>query len=244
MAFTVRDLATQALREINVVAARETPSAADAEDARVALNDILDQYAAERLAIFTITRSTAAVGGSNQTFIIGVGGTITRQPPVWIDHINALDTSVTPNIEYPMTELTDDAYAEYRQKGMTTSGFPQYWYQRRELIAVAGALRLMVTVFPLPTNNYTVVVYAPEAVTVFNSLSDDLILPPGYKRMLVTNLAVELARQHSRNVTPELMQAATQSKAVVKAANQTLSDMSFDGALMGNGGGWDIRTGP
>lgn len=244
MAFTVRDLATQALREINVVAARETPSAADAEDARVALNDLRDQWAAERLAIFTITRSTAVVTASNQTFQIGVGGTITRIPPVWIDHMAALDTSVTPNIEYPMTELTDDAYAGYAYKGQFTSSFPQYWHARRDLIATLGSLRLVVSVFPIPTINWTAVVYAPEAVAEFASLSDDLILPPGYKRMLVTNLALELARQHSRNATPELMQAAMQSKAVVKAANQTLRDMSFDGALLGGGVGWDIRTGP
>lgn len=241
---TVLDVVAASLREIGVIAARETPSAADAEDGRLALNNLLDQWAAERLQIFTIKRNTAVIGALQASFTIGLGASVNRQPPAYIDHINRLDITTTPNTEYPLTPLTDDAWAGLVLKDQTAP-FPTAWHSRRQDQAVAGFLQIVVNVWPVPTASWTVVVYAPLAVQEFASLFDAVILPPGYRRLLVKSLACELAPSYGRQPDPMLVQQAREAKAVVKAANSVLSDLSFErGALIGNGGGtYSIYTG-
>jgi hypothetical protein len=89
------------------------------------------------------------------------------------------------------------------------------------------------------------VLYAPAAVSEFAGLSTAISLPPGYRRMLVKNLAVDLAPSYEKEVSSALYEAAVEAKAVVKRANRRLVDMCFDpGALVQGGGGltYDIYT--
>jgi hypothetical protein len=88
---TAADLIRISLRTLGVLAAEETPSAAEQSDALETLNDMLDSWAGERLALFATLRSThtLTVGLSPQT--IGSGGTFNTTRPVRID-----GASITP----------------------------------------------------------------------------------------------------------------------------------------------------
>jgi len=99
-----------ALQDLGVLAAGETPSAEDSTFALEALNRLVDQWAAERLMMYTITRKTWTITASDGEYTVGDGGDIDIDPrPVHIEEVRLIDTSPTPDAEYPLARLTPDA---------------------------------------------------------------------------------------------------------------------------------------
>src|SRR2546425_1105764 len=121
MSITVADLITAAFRRINVVQPGEVPTAEDQADAFLRLNDLMDQWQAERLQIFTVTRTTWAMVSGTRDYAVG------GARPVFIDHVNYQDTSLSPVLERPLVSLTDDAWAAVPLKTLT-SPLPGYYY--------------------------------------------------------------------------------------------------------------------
>jgi hypothetical protein len=75
-------------------------------------------------------------------------------------------------------------------------------------------------------------------VSEFTAISDTIALPPGYRRFMRTNLAKELASAFDSPLTPDIQQAAAESKADVKRANERLMDLSSGvaGLIFGGAG--------
>ncbi len=184
---TVGDVITASLKDLGVLAAGEVPTAQDSADCLDGLNRLIDQWAAERLMIYTETRTTWTIVSGTQTYTVGVGGTVNIAWPSYIEHVNFQDTSVTPTLEYQMQPLTDDAWSKLPQRTLQ-SPFPTCWY-----FDYAFPLANL-SLWPVPTSSTLQgVIYAPTAVTQFTSTATTISLPPGYWRMLVKNLAAEMA---------------------------------------------------
>jgi hypothetical protein len=236
---TAGDVVSAALRELGVLAAGETATADDSADGLSALNRLIDQWAAERLRIYTVTRTVWTLTSGTGQYAVGPGLAVNVVRPVYVDHVNFQDTSTSPDTEYPLDKLTEDAWAGIRYKAQTST-FPTSWYYNPTY--TAGALDL----WPVPTSTTLQgVLYAPAAVAQFAALTTAVSLPPGYEEMLVTALAIRLSPSYGRRVSPELREAAQEAEAVVKRANVRLSDLSVDaGALIQGGrGSYDIRRG-
>jgi hypothetical protein len=242
MATTVRDIATSALQEIGVLASGETATAADAAAGLSTLNDLMDQWAAERLIIYTTTRTTWTIAASTQNYTLGTGGTINVARPVYIDHVNFIDTSPDTDVEYQLQPLTDDAWSRIPIKDLTST-FPTCWYYNPTF--PLGTLQL----WPIPTSStLTGVLYAPQAVAEFADLDASVSLPPGYRRMLIKNVAVCLCPQYERDPRQDLKLDAIETKAVVKRSNKRLMDMTIEAGALVQGQNsrytYDINTGP
>lgn len=239
---TALDLITAALVDLNVTAAGEVVPAADALLALTALNRLIDQWAAERLEIYSIARTTWTIVSGTAAYTVGTGGTVNIARPVFVDHVNFIDTSPSPDMEYQLTPLTDDAYSKLPQRDLTSSFPSSYYYNPTYPL---GAL----TFWPVPTSSTLLgAIYAPTAVTQIASLATTVALPPGYSRMIVKNLAVELAPSYARQVDQTLVDQASKAVAIVKRANKRLADLGFDlGALVQGQGGmyaYNIYSGP
>ncbi len=236
---TVLDEISAALKEIGVLSAGETASAEDAADAFAALNRMIDQWAAERLDIYSITRTTWTIVSGTQAYTVGLTGTVVIARPVFLQAVQFRDTSTSPVVELPLTPLSDAAYAGITLKA-GTSTYPTSWYYNPT--HPLGAL----TLFPTPTSTTLQgVLYAPAALARYTALSDLVTLPPAYEEFLVTHLAMRLATPFGRQIDPSLRERAMEAKAIVKRSNRRLTDMTFDHALVGNGSGsWSILSGP
>lgn len=239
---TVLTIVSQALRELNVLAAGETPTADEAEDGRIALNDLVDQWAAEELQIYSTTRTTWSLVSGTAAYTVGTGGTVNIVRPVYIDHVDFIDTTADPDLEYSsLTRLTGDDYSRIAQKALT-SPQPQAWYYNPTF--PLGTL----TFWPVPTaSGLQGAIYAPTAVPEFAALTTTVSLPPGYRRMIVKNLALELAPSYAKTqVNPLLVKQAGEAIASVKRANTQLMDLSFDPGSLIQGTGrfsYDINRG-
>lgn len=234
----VRDIVADALREIGVLAAGEVASAEDSLSGLSALNRLIDQWASERLMIYRVQRTTFAITSGTGSYDIGAGQTINRSRPVYVDSVHTFDTSAASPTENPLVGLTDSAYALLPDKTQTATE-PMYYYY--DPVYPYSAVKL----WPVPTGTtLTGVLYAPIQVAEFTSLDTAISLPPGYRRMLVKNLALEMAPSYTRPVTPVLAEQAIDSKAAVKRMNHRMADLSVDaGALVQGGPVYDIRFG-
>lgn len=238
---TASDICASALQEINVLAAGETMSAEDGQAALDALNLLLDQYSAMKLAIpYPQTRTTFTITSGTQTYLVGAGQVINRARPVYVNHIYYQDTSITPTQEYTMDPLTDDSFSLLPQKTLAAT-VPTYWYYNPTF--PDGT----VTLWPVPTKTTLQgVMYAPTGLTEFTALTDSLSLPPGWKRALVKNLAADLAGSYGREVDQGLATDAAESLQAVKVSNFRQLDMRLDAGSMGGDilYGWNIKVGP
>ncbi len=236
---TVRSLATASLVEIGVLAAGETMVTADATTALDALNALVDQFKAERLQIHTTTRTVWSIVASTQDYTLGTGGTINVARPVYIAHVALQDTTDSPVSEAPLNEMTDAAWQAVSQKTVTSPEPTDYYYNPTYPL---GTLSL----YPTPTGTTLQgVLYAPAAIAEFATLDTSVALPPGYRRMLIKNLALELCAPYDRQPTALLVRQALEATQVVKRSNVRPVDMVFSpDALIGGGkGSFDIRTG-
>jgi hypothetical protein len=158
---------------------------------------------------------------------------------VYIEDVNYVDNSVSPALEIDLGMLlTEQEYQAIPVKSLTGSRpAAAYWNPTFPL----GTL----IPWPIPTDaNLLWAIYYAEAVEEFATINDLVALPPGYRRMLTTNLAVELLDDYSRQAPPLLVRAAADSKAVVKRSNERLRLLQFSPeALPGASWGFSIRTG-
>lgn len=226
---TVLDVITAALLDLGVLSEGEEPTAAQADQALKRLNRLLDQWKSEPLTIYTVTRTTFTITSGVETYAVGSGSTVNIARPVLnqVQHIKFQDTAVTPTQEYDLGDLlTDDQYAAIPIKDQEST-LPQKAYYNPTY--PTGTI----TFWPVPTSSTLQgVVYVLTAVPQFSATSDSVALPPGYQRMLETNLAKELAPSFNRQLSPDLRQMADESKAAVKRSNTKLTDMRFETAAL------------
>ena len=226
---TVRDVITSALQELGIIAAGEDAPAEDTTYGLSSLNDLLDQWAAERLQIYARTRTTWSIVASTRDYTVGTGGDVNIARPVYIDDVQFEDQSPTDPVEYRLSKLTDDAWARVPIKTLE-SALPTSWYYNPTF--PLGALSFWPT--PTSTTLYGVI-YHPTAVTEFSSLDTAISLPPGYRRMLIKQLALDMASAYERQPSQGLMEDARESKAVVKRANRRLTDLQIESAALIHG---------
>jgi len=236
---TALDLCESALKEIGALAASETAPAGEANDALAQLNRFIDVLATEPGSIFYRTRTLATLTANQASFTVGTGGNINIPRPVFIHHVNYVDTTPSPDVEIPLGDgLTEDEYAGLVVKALTSTR-PSRWYY--------SPTYPLGTLYPWPIpsdSGLQWAVYHSSAVSQFAALGDTVSLPPAYEEMLVKNLAVLLAPQFEKQPSPLTLKAAVESLSNIRRANTRRSEMSFEAAslISGGGGFYDIRT--
>lgn len=223
----VQDLINGALRRIGVLAEGEVPPFDQSNDALIALNDLVDQWAGEKLQVYTETRTVSTLTASQASFTVGPSGNINIVRPMFIRHVNYQDTSQSPTYEYQLPPLlTEDAYARITMKSQTST-LPQVAYYNPTF--PLGTL----IPWPIPTSaTLQWVLYHSTAVPVFAALTTTVSLPPGYNRMMRSNLAIEIAPEYGKQPDAALIRTAVDSMAAVKRSNKRLMDLSFEAAAL------------
>jgi hypothetical protein len=234
-AMTCRDLLTAALRRIGVVAQGITPQAETLQQALIAFNSYVDSLAANRMLLYGETRTTWALEPGKMTYLVGPGQDIDRARPVYLEQFGSvsplryIDTN-NEFLETPLTLLTEAQWRAVSMKGMTGTLPGSAYYDPTYPF---GTLHLWQT----PTSASLMgVMYAPTAMGEYNY--DDVVsLPPGYRRFLITNLAMELCAEFEREPPSTLPALAQQAKADVERANIVLRDMATDPVWSQGGAG-------
>lgn len=234
---TVRDWLTASSRLAGAIGKGDPLGPDDAADAMLIATQMLDAWAADRLTIFSQTRTLNPIVANQQRYTIGAGGDWTQDRPLWIDGAGILTAD---GLEFQMRVFPLTQWQAIGLKGVTTSNRPGGLYYNP--VQPLGQIDL----YPIPTDNTAqVVLYTPHAaLKSVTSLDTVLSLPEGWARALRYNLAQEIITELKLPADPGVLSGAISSYATISRVNEGLLDeMAIDRALVSQRGDWSIHAG-
>lgn len=229
---TAIDLIRRAMMHIGVLAEGEVPSADQASDGLDALNDVLETWSIESLAVYGALPEQFNLVAGQSTYTVGPGGEWSTTRPISIS--SAVMT--VDNVDFPIGQWS---YTEYSSLAIKYQpGIPE------KLVYINDAPLARVILYPVPYANAVITVDIPRLLTEVASVSDTISLPPGYARALQYAVAEELAPQYGSPI--DVSARARSTKAVIKRANRVPMVAGFDATLVRprTGGMWAVSYGP
>jgi len=222
---TVLEIITDALQDAGILSSNETPNATDGQKAFRLLNRMLEADSTEDLMIYNNTFEVFPLVNGQAVYTIGAGGDFNTTRPVDITEIYMRDTNGN---DLPVKLLTYEEYADILSKSVQESLALGAWYN-------SGMPFSQITFWPVPSQtSYRAVIWSWKLLTQFTSISDDVILPPGYEDYIESNLAVKACIAFSRPVPPDLMNWAMMAKAKLKRFNIDVPVLGMPVGLVSN----------
>ena len=234
MATTAGDQINRALRLLGVLAEGETASAATSQDALVALNQMIDSWNTERLAVFCTQDQVFnwPIGEIKRT--LGPTGNFVGNRPIQLD--DGTYYKAPSGVSYGIKFINQDQYNGIAVK-TSTSTFPQVIFVNNTFPDVE------MYIFPKPTQLLEWHFISVQELSQPALLNTDLFFPPGYMRCFAYNLAMEIAPEFGVEPSPQVQRIAMTSKRNIKRINNPYDVMSLPYAIVANRQRFNIYAG-
>jgi hypothetical protein len=219
MATTANDQINGALRLLGVLAEGETPSAATSQDALAALNQMIDSWSTERLAVFSTQDQVFSWPPGAISRTLGPTGDFVGERPILVDDATYFRDPAS-GISYGIKLINQQQYNGIAVKTVTST-YPQVMWVNMEYPDIYMA------VYPVPTKVLEFHIVSVSPLTAPASLSTDLTFPPGYLRAFKYNLAMEIAPEFGVEPSPQVVRIAMTSKRNLKRINNPDDIMSM-----------------
>lgn len=225
---TAGDQINRALRLLGVLAEGETPSAAVSQDALIALNQMIDSWNTERLAVFNtidqvfnwpvgeITQHLGPTGAS-------MGGFDGLRPVLLDDSTYFRDPGT--NVSFGIKFINQQQYDGIAVKTVTST-YPQVMWINMEYP------NIQMTIYPKPTRLLEWHFISVQELSQPATLATELTFPPGYLRAFVYNLAMEFAPEFGVEPSDQVRRIAMTSKRNLKRINNPDDVMSMPYSLV------------
>lgn len=229
---TAIDLITRSMKLAKLISGTETPTADEATDALATLNDILENWDTQPLALWSTTNFTGALVGGQATYTIGPGGNFDTTRPSQINgafvQFNGVDFGLQLVGQLEYNDISLKSYQQpIPQSLLYLNDFP------------LGRL----TVWPVPTAAMPITLTFDRLLTSIPSLATAVNYPPGAVKALRYALAIELAVEFGSPLDQVIVALAAEAKADYKRANKQPVRSYCDDALVGKFGTGNWRTG-
>lgn len=214
---TVQDFLTSALSLINVAGAGETPGTGELADALRTFNELLSAWNTEHQVVYSIVQRTKVLTANVGTYTFGAGGNINSPRPVKIESAGITQAN---GLRMPMQMITSLEWANIPEKTAKAKQ-PVKLYNDNDYPLTT------LHIWPVPSGTPTMDLNVWEELTEPMLLTDNLDLPPGYHRAIRYNLALSLAAEWGKQVTPEvaaIAQSAKQALFNLNASNETATE--------------------
>ena len=219
MATTANDQINGALRLLGVLAEGETPSAATSQDALAALNQMIDSWNTERLAVFSTQDQVFSWPPGAISRTLGPTGDFVGERPILVDDSTYFRDAAS-GTSYGLKQINQQQYNGIAVKTVTST-YPQVMCVNMEYPDI------LMTVYPVPTKVLEFHIVSVTPLTAPASLSTDLAFPPGYLRAFKYNLAMEIAPEFGVEPSPQVTRIAMTSKRNLKRINNPNDIMSM-----------------
>lgn len=232
---TAGDLINGSLRLLGVLAESETPSAATSQDALDAMNQMIQSWNTERLAVFSTQDQvvTWPPGARFQTF--GPTGNIVGNRPVMIDDATYFRDPAS-GISYGLKLINQQQYNGIAVKTVTST-YPQVLWVNMTFPDIE------MYVYPVPTKVLEFHIVSVQELTQPVNLATDLAFPPGYLRCFRYNLACELAPEFGTEPSRQVQRIAMTSKRNLKRINNPDDIMALPYSIVGTRQRFNIFAG-
>ena len=208
---TAGDLINGSLRLLGVLAEGETPSAETSQDALVAMNQMIQSWNTERLAVFSTQDQVVTWPPSTISRTFGPTGDIVANRPVAIDDSTYFRDPAN-GISYGLKLINQQQYNGIAVKTVTST-YPQVLWVNMTYPNIE------MYVYPVPTKVLEFHVVSVNELTQPVNLATDLAFPPGYLRCFRYNLACELAPEFGTEPSRQVQRIAMTSKRNIKRIN-------------------------
>lgn len=218
---TAGDLVKGAMRLIGAIATGETPTANEMTDALSVLNDVLEYWNTQSLAVYqTSTEQFPTVGGQ-ATYTIGPAGNWNTKRPVDIG-----DPAVCTfqGVDFPIDII---GQAEYDLIPLKT----QQQSIIEKLLYVNDWPLGKITLWPVPNAVVTITLDTQTQLTAVTDQSTAISYPPGYAMALRYQLAIALAAEYGIEPSPTVIAIGRSSFAALKRTNRKKRTSQFDAGL-------------
>jgi hypothetical protein len=199
-------------------------------------NSFLESLSQERLMIYQVTTDSFPLVANTSTYSIGPGGTVNTDRPNRIVNAYVRDSA---NFDHELNVIDQASYWDIGSKAQTAT-YPSVVYYDNSFSATStGTLHFA----PVPSEVNTVYLNSWKQLTAVAHLSTNVLLPPGYQRMIESNFALEVS---PGLVDPPamLVKIARDSKAALKGVNAPVVISRMEaGAVLGASRG-NILSGP
>jgi len=216
----VSDLIKSSMRLIGAIATGETPTADEANDGLLVLNDMLENWSTESLSVWGSSNRTFNLVPAQRTYTIGPAGDWNTQRPQDIDDAYCTFSGV----DFPVKVISQEQYNEINLKSMAQPIVERLLYVNEFPLGV-------ITVWPVPTQAAPITLTMQRILTFPVALTDVLTGPPGYLKALRYCLAVEFAPEFGMEPPPTVVAVANDAKGDYKRANMPLVVAQYDAAL-------------
>lgn len=231
---TAGEQINRSLRLIGVLAEGEVPSADTANDALVALNQMIDSWSTERLAVYSTQTQIFTWPADQVKRTLGPSGNFVGVRPILVDDSTYY---VAPNgVSYQINILNEMQYNSIAVKTVTAS-YPQQLYVNMTYPDIE------MYVYPVPSQPLEWHIVSVRELSQPATLTTELHFPPGYMRAFAYNLACELAPEFGVEPSPQVQRIAMTSKRNLKRINNPGDVMALPLALTYGRMGYNIYIG-
>jgi len=235
MTTTAGDQINGALRLLGVLAEGETPSAATSQDALNALNQMIDSWNTERLAVFSTQDQVFSWLPGFISRTLGPTGDFVGNRPILLDDSTYFKDPAS-GISYGIKILNQQQYNGIAVKTVTST-YPQVIWINMSYPDIE------MYVYPVPTKTLEWHFVSVEELTQPALLATALTFPPGYLRAFRYNLACEFAPEFGIEPSPTVSRIAMTSKRNLKRINNPDDIMSLPYSIVGTRQKFNIFAG-
>jgi hypothetical protein len=232
---TCAELINGALRLLGVLAEGEVPSAATADDALVAMQQMIDSWSTERLSIFTTQDQVFTWPASQLSRTLGPTGDFIGNRPIQLDD-STYFIDPASGISYGIKLINQQQYDGIAVKTVTST-FPQVLWVNTNYPDVD------LHIYPVPTRALEWHFISVDPLDQPATLSTVLTFPPGYLRAFRYNLACEIAPEFGVEPSPQVQRIAMTSKRNLKRINNPGDVMSIPYSIVGTRQRFNIFAG-
>jgi hypothetical protein len=235
MTTTAGDQINGALRLLGVLAEGETPSAATSQDALIALNQMIDSWNTERLAVFSTQDQTFLWTPGLRSQTLGPTGDFVGNRPVLLDDATYFRDPQT-NVSYGIKFINQQQYDGIAVKTVTST-YPQVIFTNMTYPNIE------MFIYPVPLRLLEWHFISVEELTQPAVLATPLTFPPGYLRAFRYNLACELAPEFGVEPSAQVQRIAMYSKRNLKRINNPDDIMALPYSIVGTRQRYNIYAG-
>jgi len=235
MTTTAGDQINGALRLIGQLAEGETPSAATSQDALTAMNQMIDSWSIERLAVFSTQDQVFMWPPGAISRTLGPTGDFVGNRPVLLDDSTYFRDPAN-NISFGIKILNQQQYNGIAVKTVTST-YPQVMWINMNYPDIE------MYIYPVPTKVLEWHFVSVSELTQPATLATVLSFPPGYLRAFRYCLACEIAAEFGVEPSPQVSRIAMTSKRNLKRINNPDDIMSLPYSIVASRQRYNIFAG-
>ena len=232
---TAGDIINGSLRLLGILAEGETPSAETSQDALTAMNQMIDSWNTERLAVFAAREQVFRWPAGLLTRTLGPTGDFIGHRPVMLEDSTYFRDPGT-GVSFGIKFINHQQYNGIAVKTVP-SIYPQVMWVNNTFPDIT------MTVFPRPLRALDWHFVSVEELTQPATLATELRFPPGYLRAFRYNLALELAPEFGMEPSAQVMRIAMTSKRDLKRINNPDDIMSMPYSIVATRQRYNIYAG-